>query len=91
MGYERTHRFKGNDNGKASADDILRHIEHFASLGGEHCIAIGSDFDGTDLPDKITGVESVEDIARLMLHHNYSETLVNSILFDNAYHFFVSL
>lgn len=80
-----------NESSKASADDILRHIEHFASLDGEHCIAIGSDFDGTDLPDKITGVESVEDIASLMLHHNYSETLVNSVLFDNAYHFFVSL
>lgn len=80
-----------NDSGKARADDILRHIEHFSSLGGEHCIAIGSDFDGTELPDGITGVESVKDIAGLMLHHNYNETLVNSILFDNAYHFFVSL
>ncbi len=80
-----------NASGKAGADDILRHIEHFLSLGGESCLAIGSDFDGTDLPDGIIGVESVEDIAGLMLRRNYSETLVNSILFDNAYHFFVSL
>ncbi len=31
------------------------------------------------------------DFDEIMLRHNYSETLVDSILFDNAYHFFVSL
>jgi len=81
-----------NPTGKAGADDVLRHIEYFLSLGGESCLAIGSDFDGIDrLPHGMAGIESVEDIAELMLHHNYSEVLTNSILFDNAYHFFVSL
>lgn len=80
-----------NDSGRAGIDDILRHIEYFLSLGGESCLAVGSDFDGIRLPDGFTGVESVEDVAEIMLRHNYSETLVNSILFDNAYHFFVSL
>lgn len=73
------------------AEDILRHAEHFLSLGGERCLAIGSDFDGTGLPDGITGIESVETVAELMLRHNYSENLVDSILFGNAYHFFLSL
>ncbi len=80
-----------NNSGKAGPEDILRHIEHFLSLGGEKCVAIGSDFDGTDLPKGITGIESVENVAELMLRHNYNETLVDSILFDNAHQFFLSL
>lgn len=80
-----------NDSGEATGEDILRHIEHFLSLGGEKCVAFGSDFDGTDLPKGFTGIESVEEVAELMLRHNYSEALVNSILFDNAYQFFLSL
>lgn len=80
-----------NSSGEAGAEDILRHIEHFLSLGGEKCVAIGSDFDGANLPKGITGIESVENIAELMLRHNYNETLVHSILFDNVYHFFLSL
>lgn len=80
-----------NDSGKAGPEDILRHIEHFLSLGGEKCVAIGSDFDGTNLPKGITGIESVENVAELMLRHNYNETLVDSILFDNAHQFFLSL
>ncbi len=80
-----------NNSGVANREDILRHIEHFLSLGGEACVAIGSDFDGTELPEEINGIESVEALGELMLRHNYSETLVNSILFDNAYQFFLSL
>ncbi len=80
-----------NHTGEAGMDDILRHIEHFLSLGGEQCVAIGSDFDGAILPKGITGIESVEKIAELMLRHNYSENLVHSILYDNAHHFFLSL
>lgn len=75
----------------ACLEDVLRHIEHFLSLGGEHCLAVGSDFDGTNLPVGITGIESAEDLAEMMLRNNYKESLVNSILFDNAYQFFLSL
>lgn len=80
-----------NSSGEAGIEDVLRHMEHFLSLGGEKCLAVGSDFDGTDLPRGIRGIESVEEIAELMLRRNYSETLVNSILFDNAHQFFLSL
>lgn len=80
-----------NDSETPKIEDVLRHTDHFLSLGGERCLAIGGDFDGTPLPDGMTGIESVETLAELMLRHNYSECLVNSILFDNAYQFFLSL
>jgi membrane dipeptidase len=80
-----------NSSGIADYNDIFRHIDYFLSLGGENCIAFGSDFDGTPLPNGMTGIESIETIAELMLRHNYGENLVDSVLFDNAHHFFLSL
>lgn len=80
-----------NASGKAGIDDVIRHIDHFLSFGGEKCLAFGSDFDGADVPGGITGIESVEAIAERMLRHNYRESLVNALLFENAYQFFLSL
>lgn len=80
-----------DDSWQAGIEDVMRHIEHFLALGGENTVAIGGDFDGTDLPDGMTGVESVEALAECLLRHNYPETLVQAIFFDNAYRFFTSL
>ncbi len=68
--------------------DIIKHTEHFLSLGGEKTICIGSDFDGADFPDGITGIESIESLAENFLRCNYSENLVEDIFFNNAYKFF---
>lgn len=72
----------------ASAFDILRHIEHFLSLGGEDIVAIGSDFDGCTLPEDIKGSESMAELFELFLRHNYNETLVKKIFYKNALNFF---
>lgn len=80
-----------NSSGTADVDDVFRHIDHFLSLGGEKAVCIGSDFDGTRLPDGFTGVESAELVAERMLRANYSESLVRSVFFENAYQFFLSL
>ncbi len=75
------------ENANAGFDDILKHAEHFLSLGGEDTLSIGSDFDGADIPDQITGVESIEALYEYFLIKNYSETLVDKIFFSNAYRF----
>ena len=68
--------------------DIIGHAEHFLSLGGEKCLAIGGDFDGADIPDDFSGVEAMPRLYEMFLHHNYSEELVNDIFFNNAFRFF---
>lgn len=68
--------------------DIIRHAEHFLSLGGEKCLAIGGDFDGADIPDDVSGIEAMPRLYEMFLHHNFSEALVNDIFFDNAFRFF---
>lgn len=54
---------------------------------GENTLAIGSDFDGADIPSKIRGVESLESIYDYFLKKNYKEELLDKIFFYNAYNF----
>lgn len=79
------------DGGAATAYDIIRHADYFLARGGEKIICFGTDFDGTDMPDGISGVESMESLYELFLKHNYSESLVEDIFFNNAYKFFEKL
>lgn len=79
--------FLNNNENKASISDIIKHTEHFLSLGGENCLSIGSDFDGCDLPDDIKGIDSVWEIYNAFLRLNYKEELLKKIFYKNAYKF----
>lgn len=73
---------------KACMTDVLRHAEHFLGLGGESTLAMGSDFDGAEMPPDIHRVQSVPELYELFLRHNYSESLLHQLFFSNAYKFF---
>lgn len=79
------------DNGNASIYDIIKHTDYFLSLGGENTIGFGCDFDGADLPNDILGIESISKIYDAFLKHNYSETLINKIFFENCCKFFTTI
>ena len=68
--------------------DVIKHIEKYLSLDGENTIAIGGDLDGTNLPDGFSGIESMYLIANEMQKLNYSEELINKIMYNNAFEFF---
>ncbi|MDR1002396.1 MAG: dipeptidase [Oscillospiraceae bacterium] len=80
-------KFLHEDEYAADMTDILRHTEYYLSLGGDNTVCIGSDFDGTDMPKGVTGVESMGELYELFLRHNYSEDTVRKIFWDNAYSF----
>ena len=82
------HKLFLNDKKEADFNDILKHIDYFLSLGGENVICIGSDFDGADMPEQITGIESIPDFYEYCLKHNYNEDLLDKIFYRNAYDFF---
>ncbi len=76
------------DGDTADIDDIIRHIEHFVSLGGENSICIGSDFDG--IPYPVSDIDNAGDMYKLfdtLLSHNYNETLINKLAFNNFHNF----
>lgn len=75
------------DSGVANFSDLEKHLEHFLSLNGEDTVALGSDFDGADMPDCIIGVESMETLYNYLLSRNYNENLLRKLFYQNAYNF----
>ncbi|ELK41156.1 dipeptidase Bdp [Brevibacillus agri BAB-2500] len=57
-----------NDSAPTTIDDLIRHIDHFCSLGGVRHIGLGSDFDG--ITKKVVGLE----------HAGMSQNLINELL-----------
>lgn len=73
---------------KATINEIIKHIYHYLSLGGEDAISLGCDFDGvSSLP---TGINDIRDLEKLFLalKRELGTRIANKIFFDNAYNFF---
>ena len=79
--------FLNDDKEKAGFPDLLRHIERMLSLGGENVIAIGSDFDGTTVPDGMGSVENLADVENYLLCAGLGKKQVEKIMGGNAYEF----
>ncbi|MBR1482058.1 MAG: membrane dipeptidase, partial [Ruminococcus sp.] len=72
----------------ACTQDIIRHIEHFLSLGGEDVVCFGSDFDGGTLPQDIADSRVYHKIYDELCRRNYKESLIKKIFYENALNFF---
>lgn len=73
-----------NEGGRANIDDIVKHIDHFMTLGGENCIGIGTDFDGIErLPDGINGVQDVYKVFDRLLQLGYTDEQAEKISHKN--------
>ncbi|MBR1779705.1 MAG: dipeptidase [Clostridia bacterium] len=83
-------RYFLNSNDNPTISDIIKHVEHFLSLGGEKSVCLGADFDGAAMPDEISGVESLGKIYEAFLRLGYSQRLLQDIFFNNAYNFFLN-
>lgn len=76
------------EDGNPDFSDIKNHVDYFLSLSGEKTLCIGSDFDGADMPNKISGVESINSLYNYFLSNGYKKSLIDDIFFNNAYEFF---
>lgn len=73
-----------SETGIADIDTVLSHILHFLSLGGENCLAIGSDFDGVaTLPHGIKGIASLSLLEKKLASATSAE-IAEKILYRNA-------
>ncbi|MDH4419898.1 diguanylate cyclase [Bacillus sp. AFS054943] len=68
---------------QAHITDIVRHIEHICSLGGEGNIGFGSDFDG--ILETVVDVSVYRDYENVMneLYKHYAASTVERFLYDN--------
>lgn len=65
-------------------DAVIRHAEHFLSLGGEKALCLGGDLDGIpEMPKDMKGVQDMAKIYEAMLQRNWSEELVRDIFYRN--------
>lgn len=75
----------------ASTKDVLRHIDHICSLGGEKHIGFGSDFDGIEqTPRDICSYYDYDNVINECLKH-YPESTVKGFMFNNFYKNFAKL
>lgn len=83
-------QFLHTDEDKATIDDVLTHLDYICSLGGEHHVGFGSDFDGIDKLTK--GLEHYQAYEKLInkLLNNYSDAQVKNFLFLNFFNDFLT-
>lgn len=76
------------DSGKdASPDDLLRHVDHILNVAGEGILALGSDYDGSDIPRWLDPCDKVADLHAL-LSREFGSSIAERIFHENAERFF---
>lgn len=76
------------DNPTATLDDVLRHTEHFLSLGGDAGLALGCDLDGIDrLPDGMSDFSSLQTLYDRFCSV-FGSRIADDIFYRNAERFF---
>jgi len=71
------------EDGEAQIADILKHLEHICSLGGEKHVGFGSDFDGIE--KTVENLSSVKQYHHLIneLYKRYRAEQVHDFLYNN--------
>lgn len=75
------------DASHATRDDVLRHVDHMLELGGERVLALGSDYDGCDVPAWLAPAEKVGDLHTLF-SEQFGTQIADAVCFENACAFF---
>ena len=87
IGLNYCREFLSNSN-RGSLDDLYRHACHFLDLGAEHCLALGSDYDGAVFHPDLNSVEKSLRIYDYFTSHSISPQTAEDIAFNNAWQFF---
>ena len=62
---------------------LLRHLDHLITHLGEDHVGLGSDFDGTLMPDFIGDSAGLPNLVSAMRRHGYDDALIGKICHDN--------
>lgn len=74
-----------------SFEAVLRHMSHLIAVGGEKCVAMGTDFDGCRIHPDLAGIEKMPALYHYLEAHGFSHSLLDDIFFANADRFFKRL
>lgn len=73
---------------KNGCEMVYRHLCRFLELGGENTVALGSDFDGAEMPEDLQSVDRLAVLREYLLRKNLPEEQIDKFFFQNAYDFF---
>lgn len=79
--------FLREDGAEATPDDVLRHVDHMLNVAGEGLLALGSDYDGSDVPRWLDPCDKVADLHAL-LARELGAAIAERIFHGNAERFF---
>lgn len=71
--------------GVGKISDMVRHAKHMLDIGGEDCLAIGTDFDGLMGRCEIESPLDMEQLFSALADAGISERIVEKIVWRNAY------
>ncbi len=74
-----------------TVERIADHIEHVARVGGEDCVALGSDFDGfLPLPRGLRDAADLPRLTEILWRRGWREPLLGKLLGENALRYFAT-
>lgn len=62
---------------------ILQHLDYLLTHLGEDGVALGSDFDGAQMPEDLSDASKLQNLTQAMLDHGYGQELVEKISWKN--------
>mgnify|MGYP002801421552 CR=1 FL=1 len=71
----------------ATMDTVIAHLERYLELGGEDHVGLGTDFDGADVPEDLSGVQDLPRLWEALYRRNYPESLIQKIAYQNLERF----
>lgn len=76
-------RQDGKPDTNTSLDEIVRHIDYIAQHFGVEHVALGSDFDGTTVPDEMGDVTGLPRLIERLKAHGFSDDELRNITHEN--------
>lgn len=73
--------------GDPTRDDVLRHVDHVLETAGERVLALGSDYDGCDVPSWLGPCDRIGALHEL-LAAEFGRAVADRVFFQNARDFF---
>ena len=83
--FETTFLGEKNDCGIAA---VVRHLEHLRTVGGEDCLALGSDFDGIKGNPELTGVQDMLHLRDALERAGWKPRVLDKLFFENVLRFY---
>lgn len=87
VGLNYCNYFLVEDSRPVMPEDVLRHLDHWLKLDGELNIALGSDYDGADMPDWLSPCENLSQLYG-HVQQEFGNQIAEKLFFQNAHDFY---